>query len=72
MRKRANGEGNIIKRSNGTREARSIYGKTQKEVRDKPADLQSAGIQQMKSLPDEPCLLLLTIIKGNNTVQMDR
>ena len=61
MRKRANGEGNIRKRSNGTWEARvtlgfdsetgkqiskSIYGRTQKEVRDKLAELQLEEVQQ--------------------------
>ena len=60
MRKRANGEGSIRKRSNGTWEARvtvgvnpetgkliskSVYGRTQKEVREKLNALQ-AGEQQ--------------------------
>ena len=56
MRKRANGEGSIRKRSNGTWEARvtvgvnpetgkliskSVYGRTQKEVREKLNALQA-------------------------------
>ena len=60
-RKRANGEGSIRKRSNGTWEARiitgvdpksgkmiskSLYGKTQKDVREKMAAYQEEGARQ--------------------------
>ena len=69
MRKRANGEGNIRKRSNGTWEARvtlgfdsetgkqiskSIYGRTQKEVRDKLAEFQEGNAQQAEEPPAGP------------------
>ena len=65
MRKRVNGEGSIRKRSNGTWEARvtvgvnpetgkliskSVYGRTQKEVREKLNALQS-GEQQAVNPP---------------------
>ena len=65
MRKRANGEGSIRKRSNGTWEARvtvgvnpetgkliskSVYGRTQKEVRKKLNALQT-GEQQAVNPP---------------------
>ncbi len=63
MRKRANGEGSIRKRSNGSWEARitvgtnpetgklvskSIYGRTQKEVREKLKAIQTAGEQAVQ------------------------
>ena len=66
MRKRANGEGSIRKRSNGTWEARvavgvnpetgkliskSVYGRTQKLVREKLNALQK-GEQQAVNPPD--------------------
>ena len=79
MRKRANGEGSMRKRSNGSWEARvtvgvnpvtgkliskSVYGKTQKEVREKMKALQTdgqqavsppaAGSQKAQAVPDEP------------------
>ena len=79
MRKRANGEGSMRKRSNGSWEARvtvgvnpvtgkliskSVYGKTQKEVREKMKALQTdgqqavnppaAGRQKVQAVPDEP------------------
>ena len=74
MRKRANGEGSMRKRSNGTWEARitlgvdpvtgkliskSVYGRTQKEVREKMKALQTAGQQAgtppaAGSVPDAP------------------
>ncbi len=79
MRKRANGEGSMRKRSNGSWEARvtigvdpatgkliskSVYGKTQKEVREKMKALQTdgqqavnppaAGRQKVQTVPDEP------------------
>ena len=68
-RKRANGEGSIRKRSNGTWEARimlgvdpktgkkiskSLYGKTQKEVRDKLAAFQAGENGEEHSFPLPP------------------
>ena len=73
-RKRANGEGSMRKRSNGTWEARitvgvdsatgkliskSVYGRTQKEIREKMKALQMGGQQAIPlpaagSVPDEP------------------
>ena len=65
MRKRANGEGSIRKRSNGTWEARvtvgvnpetgkliskSVYGRTQKEVREKLNALQATEQQAVNHL----------------------
>ena len=76
MRKRANGEGSMRKRSNGTWEARvtvgvnpdtgkliskSVYGRTQKEVREKLKALQEGGQQAVnppaagpEAVPAEP------------------
>lgn len=68
-KKRANGEGSIRKRSNGTWEARvitgvhpesgkliskSIYGKTQKEVREKLTAYQAEEAKQAQSAPASP------------------
>ena len=86
MRKRVNGEGSIRKRSNGTWEARitvgtnpetgkliskSIYGKTQKEVREKLKALQTAGqqageppavvLQQSEKAPAKPVQKEMTV-----------
>lgn len=80
-RKRANGEGSIRKRSNGTWEARimlgvdpktgkkiskSLYGKTQKEVRDKLAAFQAGENGEERSVPLPPPVAPKLSLPGNS------